>query len=207
MSPPKPSVSKKKRTPVGLYKIYERLGKRNKENFYYASNEGKQKILEEYHVSPRNTSSSSYVVSGVEPKLLEYYNMLPDKWKKMVLKQPVDKRTDFIEYIQALEHNAKKKQTPLGLHKIYERLGKRNKEKFKNASPEGKRKILEEYQVNPRNKSSSSYMVSGVEPKLLEYYNMLPDKWKKTVLKQPVDKRTDFIEYIQALEQNAKNKK
>ena len=78
------------------------------------------------------------------------------------------------------------------------------KNMFRDASPAGKRKIISEYKVNPRNTSSASYAVQGLDAKMRAYYNLMPDKWKTKVLAQPVDKRMDFVEYIQALETNKK---
>lgn len=95
-------------------------------------------------------------------------------------------------------------RAPLGPYDIYKRFNKLNKEKFAKANPEEKRKMIEEYQVNPRNTDSSSYAVSGIEPSMYGYYNMLADKHKKAVLKQPVEKRMDFLNYIYALEHNRK---
>jgi hypothetical protein len=74
------------------------------------------------------------------------------------------------------------------------------KNMFRDASPDGKRNIIKDYQINPRNTSSSSYAVEGLDTKMRAYYNVMPDKWKAKVLAQPIDRRMDFVEYIQALE-------
>jgi hypothetical protein len=101
----------------------------------------------------------------------------------------------------------KKKRSPVGLLKVYERFGKINKEKFANASPSGKRHLLQEYQINPRNTESGSYAVSGIEPRMHSYYNMLADKHKNRILKLPTEKRMDLLNYIYELDHQRKTNK
>ena len=78
------------------------------------------------------------------------------------------------------------------------------KNKFRKASMREKVDMFKEYQINPRNTSSSSYAVPGISEKMLSYYNLMPDKWKKAVLRQPVNERDEFVKYINELEANAK---
>jgi hypothetical protein len=80
----------------------------------------------------------------------------------------------------------------------------KQKTRFRNASPGGKRQIIKEYQINPRNTDSLEYKVPGLDDKMRAYYNLMPDKWKEKVLKQPVDRRMDFVEYIIALQTKPK---
>ena len=70
-----------------------------------------------------------------------------------------------------------------------------------------KKRILKEYQINPRNTSSSSYAVSGIEQDMLPYYNMLPDKLKKMVLSKPAEKRNNYVKTMMNVENFGKNKK
>jgi hypothetical protein len=89
----------------------------------------------------------------------------------------------------------------------YNRLGPKNKERFRVGSMNEKKRILKEYQINPRNTSSSSYAVSGIEQDMLPYYNMLPDKLKKMVLSKPAEKRNNYVKTMMNVENFGKNKK
>ena len=111
----RPSVSlvktlkKKKRPPLTKFQVYQRFNKLNREKFALGSNTAKRDLIERHQVNPRNTDSSSYIVEGIEPNMLSYYNMLSDKNKNLILKRPIESRMDFLNYIYALEHNNKKK--------------------------------------------------------------------------------------------------
>jgi len=96
----------------------------------------------------------------------------------------------------------KKKRSPLGKLKVYERFNKMNRDKFAKASPTGKRNLIDEYQVNPRNTDSSSYAISGINPDMHSYYNMLADKYKKRVLEVPVEERQEMLNWYHNLEHN-----
>ena len=100
----KMAPKKTKRAPLGQYEIYKRFNKLNKDKFAKASLEGKRNMINTYQVNPRNTDSSSYAVSGIEPSMYGYYNMLADKHKMAILKEPVEKRMDALNYIYNLEH-------------------------------------------------------------------------------------------------------
>jgi len=95
---------KKKRSPLGKLKVYERFNNIYKEKFRNASPTGKRKLLEDYRVNPRNTESGSYAVPGIDPNMYAYYNMLADKNKTLILKRPKESRMDILNYIYALEH-------------------------------------------------------------------------------------------------------
>jgi hypothetical protein len=96
----------------------------------------------------------------------------------------------------------KKKRSPLGKLKVYERFNKMNRDKFAKASPIGKRNLIDEYQVNPRNTDSGSYAVPGINPDMHSYYNMLADKYKKRVLEVPVEERQEMLNWYHGLEHN-----
>ena len=96
----------------------------------------------------------------------------------------------------------KKKRSPLGKLKVYEQFNKMNKDKFAKASPTGKRNLLDEYQVNPRNTDSSSYAVPGINPNMYAYYNTLADKYKKRVLEVPEGERQEMLNWYHGLEHN-----
>jgi hypothetical protein len=100
---------KPKRPPVGNWEVYHRLGPRNKERFRVGSTNEKKRILKEYQIVPRNSSSSSYAVSGIEQDMLPYYNMLPDKLKNMVLSKPVEKRNNYVQTMAKVEKYANNK--------------------------------------------------------------------------------------------------
>jgi hypothetical protein len=95
---------KKKRSPLGKLKVYERFNNIYKEKFRNASPTGKRKLLEDFQVNPRNTESASYAVPGIDPNMYAYYNMLADKNKTLILKRPKESRMDILNYIYALEH-------------------------------------------------------------------------------------------------------
>jgi ribA/ribD-fused uncharacterized protein len=102
------TLKKKKRLPLTKFEVYQRFNKMNKDKFALGSNATKRELLERHQVNPRNTDSSSYVVEGIEPNMLSYYNMLSDKNKNYVLKRQVEDRMKFLNFIYALEHNNKK---------------------------------------------------------------------------------------------------
>jgi hypothetical protein len=101
------TLKKKKRSPLTKFQVYQRFNKLNRDKFALGSNTVKRELIERHQVNPRNTDSSSYVVEGIEPNMLSYYNMLSDKNKNLVLKRSVEDRMDFLNYIYALEHNNK----------------------------------------------------------------------------------------------------
>ena len=128
---------------------------------------------------------------------------IDDVWDKP--KSPTRRRKPEIIYkpynsATVITRYKKKKRSPLSKLKVYERFNNTNKEKFRNASPTSKRKLLEDYQINPRNTESASYAVPGIDPNMYAYYNMLADKHKTLILKRPKESRMDILNYIYALE-------
>ena len=101
------SFKKKKRAPLGKFKVYEKFNARNKTKFFNASNNGKREMLEKYKVNPRNTDSGSYAVDGIEPKMHSFYNMLPDRHKTIVLKRPLNERMKMVNFLYAEAHKGK----------------------------------------------------------------------------------------------------